>query len=498
MAARPAEASTSRPRYPSRLGPVALHRLVAVGLPLLLSLGAFALYLRTAARTISWGNGGEDGPELSAAAAVLGVAHPPGYPLYMLLGHLFAQLPVGEVAFRVGLLSAVAAAVGVALAAGLSALLAAPGTQNPSPIPSAVAALAAGGVLATSPLYWSQATIPEVYTLHAALVLAALLLLASWRPYRDRLVVAVALLFGIGLGNHPTLALLALPAAAFVVAREPATLRRSTALLAPVAFAAGLSIYLYLPLRAAADPPLNWGDPSDLPRFLAHVTASGYRPYWGGRPWSEVAARIPAMAQLLVAQLTWPGLVLALLGLGELARRSPALFRMLLAYLLLTLGFTLFYNAENGQVYLLPAVLVLAVSLGVGAAHVASLGVGTPHPASPGVGTPHPAASWPGTLIALVAAIAIPAVQFWTCFAPLDLSSDHAAASYARDTLSGAAPNALLITDRDEQTFVLWYAQVVEGRRPDVVVVDRRLLATDWFRSQLQQRHPGVLERVSP
>ncbi len=470
------------------------------GVPLAVGLGAFALYLATAARTVTWGHGGSDGPELSAAAAVLGVAHPPGYPLYLLLGHLFAQLPFGEVAFRVGLLSAVAAALGVAWAARLAGMLAAESHSPHSPLstrhsrPSTqdsglraqhpalrlylVAALATGAVLATSPLYWSQATIPEVYALHAALVLATLTLLASWSPRRDPMAVLLAFLFGLGLGNHLTLALLALPAALYVLARDPGILRRKALLLAPAAFLVGLTPYLYLPLRAAADPPLNWGDPSGWPRFLAHVTAGSYQGYWGGRPLVEAAARIPVMAQIIIAQLTWPGLVISLLGLAELARMRPALFRVLLGYLVLTLGFTLFYYAENGQIYLLPAVILLALSLGLGAAHLASLRAGMP--------------------VAIAAAILIPLWQGWVYWPAMDLSSDRAAATYARETLSQAAPCGVLLTDRDEQTFVLWYAQTVEGLRPDVIVLDRRLLAADWYRAQVERRHPNLLRSLQP
>ncbi len=463
-----------------RIGALSLSRLAAVAIPLAVSLATFGLYLRTAARTITWAHGGGDGPELSAAAAVLGIAHPPGYPLYLLLGHLFAQLPVGEVAFRVGLVSAVAAAIGAGLAAHLAARLATEvgGAKSAGSLPPAVAGVAAGVILATSPMYWSQATIPEVYALHAALALLALVLLASWRPGRDSLVVAIFLLFGLGLANHVTLVFLVVPATLFLIFQDPGLFRRRTVLFAPLAFLAGLALYLYLPLRAAAVPTLNWGDPSDPSRFLAHVTARDYQGYWGGRPWGDVLARIPVMAQLLISQLTWPGLVLALVGLAELARRRPALLRLLVGYILVTLGFTLFYNAENSQIYLLPAVLVLAPLMGLGLAQLAL--------------------SRLGLTLALTATVAIPAWQIWTNWESMDVSRDRSAATYARETLANATTDGVLITDHDEQTFVLWYVQAVEGMRPDVAVVDRRLLAADWYRSEIERQHPGTLERLRP
>src|SRR5579862_67053 len=77
----------------------------------LLSLGLFFLYAAMACRDVMFG----DGPELTAAAVMGGVAHPPGYPLWIVLGHLAAQLPIGPPAFRVNL----TASLYQALAAGL-------------------------------------------------------------------------------------------------------------------------------------------------------------------------------------------------------------------------------------------------------------------------------------------------------------------------------------------------------------------------------------------
>lgn len=477
--------------------------------PVVLALGALGLYLRMAAPTITWQHGGADGGELSAAALVLGVAHPPGYPLYLLLGHLFTNLPVGEVAFRVGLLSAASASLGVGLAAYLAGRLACSRRAGsctlppPSPaqthetegdeplpyvlqragvspaIPVALAAVAAGAYLACAPLYWSQAVIQEVYALHAALALGTLVLLERWKPGRKRTLAGLGLILGLGFSHHLTIAFLAAPAVIYIIAHNSELPTRPSGWWpAVVAFLLGLSLYIYLPLRAMADPPLNWGNPSTLPRFLDQVAAASYRGYFGGRSAVEVLTRVPVVARIAIDQLTWPGLLLAFVGLAELARRRPAFFKLLLGYMLLTLLFALFYNAQGGEVYLLPLVPVLAVGLGIGTASLAQLRWGLP--------------------VAILLLIAIPSWQIWTHAGAMDLSGDRSAATYARTALDAAAPGATLYTDRDEQTFALWYVQIAEGLRPDVVVVDRRLLAIDWYREQLERRHPGFLQRSVP
>ena len=477
-----------------------------------LGLAAFVLYYMTAARTITWANGGADGPELAAAAATLGVAHPPGYPLYLLLGHLFTLLPVGEVAFRVGLLSAVAAAVAVGLAASTAGLLAVEtvgrdgmgchaerrakhlpvaGRRPFAPLrvtveaigglggrkaSAAIGSLATGAALAVSPLFWSQATIPEVYALNSALVLAALALLVRWEPGRDGILVALGLVFGLGLAHHPTMALLAGPSALYVLALDRGALRRRASIVAMAALAGALALYLYIPIRAAGSPPINWGDPSTLPRFLAHVTARSYQGYLGSRPLGDEIARVPVVARLLGEQFTWPGLVLALLGLREVLDRRPPLGRLLAAYVLVTIAFAVFYDADNGAVYLLPAFLVLGVCLGVGVGIIAT--------------------SRSRVTMATALAIALPLWQIVAGFPTMDVSRNDDAATYARGTLTAQPAHAIVLSSRDEQTFALWYAQVVEGLRPDVAVVDLRLLGADWYRVQLEREHPGVVGEV--
>src|SRR5207253_272577 len=94
-------------------GGAAARETTAAALVLLLTL---ACYLRTLAPTITWRHGGGDGGDLAAAVAAFGIAHPPGYPAYVLLGHLVAALPLGgDLAYRLNLLSAAGAALAAAL-----------------------------------------------------------------------------------------------------------------------------------------------------------------------------------------------------------------------------------------------------------------------------------------------------------------------------------------------------------------------------------------------
>ena len=174
----------------------------------------------TACPTVYFGDSGE----LIAAADSLGVAHPPGYPIYTLLGRVALLLPIGEAAWRMNVLSAVLGAIACALAARL--------VQRWTD--SAIAAVGSGLGLAAAYDVWVVSTVAEVYTLHLFLI-ASLLLLADRmhdaRETRDlrRLLLMAAFVLGLGLSHRPTI-VLALPAAAALAigrARRVRLLRRA-------------------------------------------------------------------------------------------------------------------------------------------------------------------------------------------------------------------------------------------------------------------------------
>ncbi|MFN8504882.1 protein O-mannosyl-transferase family [Kouleothrix sp.] len=174
-----------------------------------------ALYLRTLAPGVTWANEAADSGDLIAAAATLGVAHPSGYPAYLLLARLFMLLPIGDLAFRAGLLS-VAAGLGAALGvyAAVRALAAVPGWRGE--VASAGAALICG----LAPMLWSQAVVAEVYALNAMFV--ALLLWFIAEPARTRRALAArGLVAGLALGNHLTSGLVVAAWLVAALARAP-------------------------------------------------------------------------------------------------------------------------------------------------------------------------------------------------------------------------------------------------------------------------------------
>ncbi len=211
------------------------------------------IYLLTLPQIIGLGDSGL----LGAAAASLGVPHPPGFPAYVLVGHLFTKLPWGSVAWRLGLISALSS---VAVIGVLFRYI----QKRNGTMP----ALAASLFLAFSYSFWSQAVNVETYAVtNLVIVLLSILSLRKNPPWW-----LIGVIGGIGVGLSPIVVAVVLPIVYLSFARPGLAKLVLSACVAGVVAAA---TYSYLPIRASGHPFLNWSDPSTLDRLINHVTGGG-------------------------------------------------------------------------------------------------------------------------------------------------------------------------------------------------------------------------------
>jgi hypothetical protein len=457
------------------------------------TLTAFTAYLRTLAPTITWRHGGADSGDLAAAVATLGIAHPPGYPTYILLGRIWSWLPLGGgLAYRLNLLSATCAAA----AAGLTVLtIAYLGQQQiKAKLSLAIGAMMGGLFLAFAPLTWSQATITEVYAPGLAVLSLLSWLLFKWTHQPQRWLLFLAgLVAGLGFGVLPQI-VLAVPGALLLLSGQndlsyckrllDVQLWRRLGLLL-LGTLIGLSIFVYLPLRASAHPLINWGDPTTPARFWAVVTAAQYHQYTTLLTPGEWFERLFASLFQLKQALSWAGLGLAGLGGYCLWRSHQAILIYLLSLTGLTLLFQISYPVVGNIVYLLPVVYSLALLAGLGAASLLAMAQSQMEPLlGPRLGRSGVMLLGFSFLITLGVRAVVTAPQ-------LDLSHDDQAARFGQQIFAALPPEAIVVSNRDETTFSLWYRQAL-GERPDVVVIDKRLLAYEWYQHHLEQRHPNL------
>lgn len=416
---------------------------------------ALAVYWRTLAPTVTL----EDSGSFIAAACSLGVAHPPGYPLWCLLAHGFTRLPLGEPAWRVNLFSAVCAAA----AAWVLYLVAWRLTRS----------RAAAGItllaLAFSDTFWSQAVIAEVYTLNSLLCAGALYCAMRWRQAGGRgWLYGLALLIGLGMANHPTFALAALAPCAWAAWKRWRMLLRPRVLTACLALClAGLSFYAYLPWRARAQPPVNWGNPVTWRATVRHALRRAYytepeRIRYAGTLW-DAARYMAAGVRTAGAAPTWPITVLAMGGCAVLARRRSDLAGMTLAVAFLNivvLNLLLRGTAAPDEIYVrrvfyIPAQMMLALWLAPAIRRLLAL----VRAGRRGVTMRRWAVSacWLLPLLALAAN--------WTAN---DRSQDTLARDFGLDLLAGTPPDAGLFFVQDEFLFPCLYLKVVENVRPDI------------------------------
>ena len=445
--------------------------------------GALAAYLLTLAPGVVWAGAGIDSGDLVAAVAVGGVPHPTGYPTLMLLGLAVRAIPLGDLAMRMNVLTALAAA-GSLVPLGLLAARLRPSAGTALPLPEAAAGAAVLTLYGLAPLVWSNAIVTEVYALASLLLWSALYAAVRARAEQAtsgrqaRWAASAGVLLGLGVGAHLTVALGGPALAAILLGHGPRSREAwRLAALAAVGFAAGCAVYVYLPIAAALDPPINWGAPTTLERFWAVVSGEIYRSRLGASDGGITAAKAAWLLGEPARQLTWTLLPLLAVGGAALTRRHgyAALATGWVAISALIVG--ALYSSRDDQVFILPALAVAALWSAVGVYEVGRL------------------AAAGGASARRVVAAVIPTVLITTAvirgteLAP-DVSMRDAthAAAFAHAALAQAETGSVLVTEDDRATFPLWYARYAPGGRKDVTIVDQRLLQFAWYRETLERQ----------
>lgn len=407
------------------------------------------VYLKTLAPTVT----AEDSGELIAASFCLGIAHPPGYPLWTMLTHLFTYLPINNIAWRVNFSSALFASAAVAMLFFLLLLL----TQN------RIAAISVSLGMAYSATFWLQAVITEVYTLNACFVIGLLLILVYWEKYEraeDRYLYLFSFLYGLSLCNHHSMALLGPVYLFYILAVDLKLLVRFKSIgIMFAVFTIGLLPYIYLPIRSLSNPPVDWGNPENLVNFLDHL----FRRQYGNL--SQVQMRLFSLfirqtgdyLESLWIQFTPWILWLAIPGLVRLFKDNKRMFLTTVGiFTLSSLGviFILNFRTEREifnsvQVFYIPSYIIAVIWIGFGLDGLMRK-----------------------VRYAYCLFIFLPLLPLFTHYHTNNYSQNYMSYNYGMNILKTVDKEAVVFTSSDYQIFPLTYLQVVEKKRPDVVVCD--------------------------
>jgi hypothetical protein len=449
------------------------------------------VYVRTLLPGVAYGDWGE----MQTVPHVLGIAHPTGYPTYILLAATWeALLPIGSVAYRGNLLSA------VLVAGTLAALVAILMRLQVRP----VIALATGLALGVVGTVWSAATVAEVNPLHLFLMSLLVLLAVRWADgRRPRDLLLGGLVIGLALGNH----LLTLFVAPFLVLYAiwagRTTLRTQLWLLPATAGMTilGLAVYLYIPWAASQNPPLGYNHPTSLDGVLWLATGEQFRyqfDLFSPKGPGDFVANLPTLFNTVTHEATVVLPILGIIGLPLLVRRRPACGLTVIA-LLITGGFV-WATYQRLEHYLLVPFFLTALSAGVGLDAIADGLVALIRRLR---GTGHPRLEWGAGVAVGAVALGFAVVLTGLNWTDSDRSDEHEGDQYVTSFLGGLPPNAMVISYWDPSA-PLWYGRYVEGLRPDVEIVDDSNIAYDgkgdvfsWIDANICTR-PVFIMRITP
>lgn len=445
-----------------------------------------------------------DAGEMVTVSQTLGIAHPPGYPLYTLFGKIATFFPLGNIAYRINLISIIAGS----LAVGLFFLTLSYLVDLPTALITAL-------LLATGYLHWYLSIVQEMYSLNILFVVLLLYIVfrLQFTVYRLPLLTTshqspvtsykylylFFFLFGLALGNRMDI-LLTFPGFAYLIfkgyqgiagknrkeQKEKKILLLTRAIplfsLCFLFFSLGFSIYLYLSIRSTTGPLLDWNHPANLARLWATISRKTH----GGtldllsQGYKKGANFLPTIlfySQNLAKEYFYLGLPLGIFGLCLLYRKQRNLaIATFLAWFISGPFFIYLSNLPPNPhaLAILEAHFLLSyifylfwISFGI-----YSLGK-----------------------ISKYVILLFVILNFVFHYPQVAKRNNFFVLDYSRNLFATLEPNSIIVAREDVQLFSLWNRQMVEKKRPDLIIVAQGLSASPWYQEQLkrwyQDDYPG-------
>jgi hypothetical protein len=503
---------------PQSITPTIWLRYYKVGLPILISVIFFVIYLITTSRSLPTGDSGE----FISAAWILGVAHAPGYPIFTLLSHLAGYLPFGNPAFRMNLLSAIldTLALGI-LSWGTLRFLRLESDKLHNRlywlVPIA-GTLAGAGLLGISNAFWLYSTVAEVFALNNLFASITLVLMLEWvrQPDRNKYLFLSGLLAGLAMTNQQTFILL-MPGLLTLLCGGILRWRRQVRSglivrkikkadpgwrLLDIGITLGLFIlgflpYIYLPIAARNNPLLNWGNPVEFNSFWQVLTRSDYGTFSFGSnslPGNPLH-QLLYIGRYFLDSFSVIGILLAVLGIVWIVRHRQ------LEGLGIGLGFLfsgpIFALTAHPQLdapitqgvferfYILPSIPV-AVFIAAGVVFLVELALKWKEKFK--IVFPQYMPILAGLAATLVMVVILAVIHY----PAINLSNNRVAEDYGRDLLEHLDPQALLIYNYDFNGESIFYTQCVMGFRTDVIALNSEMLRAPWYVEQQRHLHPEI------
>ncbi|MBI5207802.1 MAG: DUF2723 domain-containing protein [Candidatus Firestonebacteria bacterium] len=398
------------------------------------------IYINTMAPTITPGDSGE----LITGAYTLGIAHPPGYPLFILIGRIFSLIPLGSISFRLNLMSVFFSLCSLFVFFKICQTLFSSLTL------AGIAAFFTG----MSYTLWSQSIVAEVYTLHIFIVLCLFWLLIKKSNLR-----IFSFLLGLGLCNHHTI-LVFIPIFIWKLVEE----RKYKDIIIYINLLLGLSLYLYMPIRSFYNPVLNWGETHTFLKFTKHILRSQFGTLWkDSNILSNFIFQITFYNKILFQQISIFFLPLFLYGIYKLFSLNKIfgiyslyLFLSFSAGTIIVLNFTMVpYILSEVSIFFMPSYIIFIL---ISFYSLDSI-------------TKNYFFKIQYILIAILSLYCI--FLIFLNFKSLNKRNNYYLYDYGLNILRSVTQNSSLFLQSNHQTFSICYLNLVENRFRNNAIFDR-------------------------
>ena len=460
------------------------------------SMVSFVVYLTTIAPDVGFTDSGE----LASVCTTLGVAHPTGYPLYTIIGHVWTLLPlpfspIYSLNIFAGLCVAASAGVFSWILTLIFGLINQPKPHQKkgksettivsfSPIAEYLSNIALSCLYAFSSIIWHQATGNEVYSLQLVVLTVSIALflraMTLEQHHRFAALMVWITIVGLGFGNHGTTILLA-PAMIYIYFKRPhekfdiSAKRWKELAVLTIPFAAGLCVWLYLPLRSAALPDFNWGEVHrSFDKFWYHASGKQFQIWMFNGSFSN---NFQEFILLLPKQLGYIGIVFTLIGVIQLFKRNGTIgtFTALLFFGCILYAFN--YGIHDIEPYFSLAFIALFIFTAIGFAYTLT------------------------TVLTKSNNMALPIAltQMMICiniglhYKQADKSDDTVVRDYTHIMVKNLPKNSVIFSSQwDYWCSAFWYKQSCENMRPDIILIEKELLRRTWYPRFIRRKYPQL------
>jgi hypothetical protein len=448
-----------------------------------------------------------DNGELAGVAYNLGIAHPSGYPLFTILGHIWSMIPMGwTIIYKLNLFAAVLVSLsGIVFYYTIllfidnlklvkenkikSTKKSVKSTSSYDIKDSILAGTFSNKIISFaltltflfSVLVWEEATVYEVYSLQFLLINLSFYFLLKGVIFADshkKNMALSGLMIGLSFANHLT-TILIIPAVLYIYFKRPGSKFdfssnriRNLIYLILIAFI-GLTFYLYLPLRSMSEPTFNWGYVHrGLDKFMYHLQGKQYQVWmFSGM---EVAFRnFGTFLANVPYNLAFVGIIAVFAGFYRLYKSYREYLWFFVILFVSCVVYSVNYSIHDIDVYFYLAVYSLMFFTAAGILLFVEKFEKYKY-------------------IVLVLPLINLAVNFSNC----DKSKNYLVYDYTRNVVDNLGQNAIIISNEwDYWISAFWYLQKVENYRPDITVIDKELLRRTWYSNQLKNWDPEMCEK---